>query len=73
MAFLEINAPWRAWRPFPWVFKNSHKAEQRLDQVPKDISAHIAADIGLSEHDLEVLRHEWPSRSVNGGIGGHRL
>lgn len=62
MAFFDINAPRRAWRPFAGFFKISHVMPRRLDQVPKHISDHLARDIGLSEHDLELLRYQMPSQ-----------
>lgn len=41
------------------------KTLARKPQFPKDMSDHLGRDIGMSAHDLELLRHELPSKSVN--------
>lgn len=65
MALIETNAPRRAWKSFADFFKNSHKAPPRIEQLPKDITNHIARDIGLSSHEVELLRHQMPSQKPN--------
>lgn len=65
MALFETNAPRRAWQLFAFFFKSSHKTPPRIDQLPKDLSDHIARDIGLSAHELELLRHRMPSQRPN--------
>ena len=39
-------------RAITWLFPG---------KSPK-LSDHIARDIGLSRHDIELMRHQWPSQ-----------
>ncbi len=65
MAFFEMNALWRAWYPFADRTKNSHRPRRRVDRLPKDLTDKIAKDIGLTQHQLDVLRFEMPSQKPN--------
>ena len=55
MPFLTI-APWR------WDWSRFAKLPPAPDIRPTPhISDKIARDIGLSRHEIELLRHQWPS------------
>ncbi len=57
MQLLSI-APWR------WVWPRRAKFPPMPDiSLTPHISDKIARDIGLSRHEIEVLRHQWPSES----------
>ncbi|PTX54412.1 hypothetical protein C8N43_3226 [Litoreibacter ponti] len=51
----------RARLSFP---KWHRKPAGRLDHIPRDISDHLARDIGLTAHDLERIRHQTPKRPL---------
>lgn len=61
MAFLDIHTPWRVRLPFAKWSKKLRIMAAPVPPVPKGISAKQARDIGLTPHDLEQLRFEWPS------------
>lgn len=68
MTSITQNAPWRAWRSFANWIKISRDTPPLLDHVPKDLSDHLARDVGLTAHDLAKLRHEWPSMQHHRGL-----
>ena len=68
MTYLIDDAPRRAWPSFAWLFKKRRIPRSRLDHIPRELNNHLARDIGLSAHDLAILRHEWPSQSHRPGI-----
>ncbi len=61
MAFIEMTAPRRDRLPFAKWFKKLQVRAAPAPPFPKGISDHIAQDIGLTAHDLEMLRFHWPS------------
>ena len=64
MAYIAECAPSRRPSPFVSFLANLRLSFTAKPQFPKDLSDHLARDVGLSAHDLEVLRYEHPSQSV---------
>ena len=62
MADMTTNAPWRGWTFIAKLFRKPAIRDQRTTALPKDLSDHLARDIGLDETDRELLRHRWPSQ-----------
>ncbi|MEW9918388.1 hypothetical protein AB2B41_02135 [Marimonas sp. MJW-29] len=71
MAHIEHNAPWRAGIVFAKIrqigvtLKHLFKALKPSGTIGRPrFSAHIARDIGLTPHELELLNHRWPSEEA---------
>ncbi len=59
-----FNVPWRDWISFANNATNSKQKRPNIDALPKSLSTHLARDIGISDSDLERLRHQWPSETA---------
>ncbi len=63
MALMTTNAPWRA-RFSVAKFLRKTLAKRPTLRIPDDrLPDHIIKDIGLSPHQAELLRHQWPSET----------
>lgn len=61
MAFYDLNTPRRARFPLAGFVTKLRRKVQPRPGFPKTLSDHLARDVGLTAHDLEKLRFEWPS------------
>lgn len=71
MAHIERHAPWRGGITFAKIrqigatLKHLLKALKQTGTIGRPrFSAHIARDIGLSPHEVELLHHRWPSEEA---------
>ena len=72
MAFENADAPGRsqefcakkAWIA-PLLRRLLHHWRQRKHPKVPTMNAHIARDIGLSEHEQARLNHQWPSQTMH--------
>ena len=63
MAYMSENAQLRARSRFARILTYVRNSLNKKPQLPRDLSDHIARDIGLSDHEIECLRHQLPSQS----------
>ncbi len=64
MVYIAENAPLRDRSHFARILALVKNTFTRKPSFPRDLSDHLARDVGLSAHDLEILRHEMPSQST---------
>lgn len=65
MALALKNALWRGWIFASLNWTKKPPASRNAHALPKSLSDHLARDIGVTQAELDRLRHVWPSETQN--------